>query len=194
MYIYGTYFGVNKCIYFDKPRLQCQKANDEIKLPNESGVTICSNPRCQKKIDEPILLNCLSTKPAERYHACPHCFIKLDVETEKSQLQKEEEETEKEMPAVEPLEMDEKVAVEPLELEEEPVVKPLEREEKPAVEPLEKEKESAAKPLEKEGKGPSGCPHEFGYLAKRPKDAPIPQECLVCSRIVDCMLKPSGAQ
>jgi len=71
--------------------------------------------------------------------------------------------------------------------------KPLEREEKPVVKPLEKEKEPAAKPLEKEGKGPSGCPHYFGYLAKRPKDAPIPQQCLVCSRIVDCMLNPSGA-
>ncbi len=67
------------------------------------------------------------------------------------------------------------------------------KEEKPAVEPLEKEKEPAAKPLKKEGKGPSGCPHDFGYLAKRPKDAPIPQQCLVCSRIVDCMLNPGGA-
>ncbi|NIR87093.1 hypothetical protein GWO13_05765 [Candidatus Bathyarchaeota archaeon] len=128
-------------------------------MSNESGVTICSNPRCQRKIEEPILLNCLSTKPAERYYACPHCFIKLDVDTEKSQPKKEEEK----------------------------------KEEKPAVEPLEKEKEPAAKPLKKEGKGPSGCPHHFGYLAKRPKDAPIPQECLVCSRIVDCMLNPGGA-
>ncbi len=128
-------------------------------------MTICSNPRCQRKIEEPILLNCLSTRPAERYYACPHCFIKLDVDAEKSRPQKEEER---------------------------PPVEPLEKEEKPAVEPLEKEKEPAAKPLEKEGKGPSGCPHDFGYLAKRPKDVPIPQECLICSRIMDCMLKPRG--
>lgn len=167
---YATYFDFNKRIYLDKPRLQYRKANDEIKLSNESVVTVCSNPRCQRKIEEPIVLNCLSTKPAERYYACPHCFIKLDVDTEKSQPQKEEEKK-----------------------EERSAVKPLKREEKPAVEPLEKEKEPAAKPLEKEGKGPSGCPHDFGYLAKRPKDAPIPQQCLVCSRIMDCMLKPSGA-
>jgi hypothetical protein len=39
-------------------------------------------------------------------------------------------------------------------------------------------------------KGSSGCPQSFGYLATRPKDAPIPTECLLCPRIVDCMLKP----
>ena len=33
------------------------------------------------------------------------------------------------------------------------------------------------------------CSRHFGYLANRPKDAPIPQECLVCSKIVNCMLK-----
>ena len=35
----------------------------------------------------------------------------------------------------------------------------------------------------------SGCPETFGYLAKRPKDAPIPQQCMFCPKIVDCMLK-----
>ena len=37
--------------------------------------------------------------------------------------------------------------------------------------------------------GSSGCPQTFGYLATRPSDAPIPSECLLCPRIVDCMLK-----
>jgi hypothetical protein len=35
----------------------------------------------------------------------------------------------------------------------------------------------------------TGCPEEFGYLANRPKDAPIPQECLLCPKMVDCMLR-----
>jgi hypothetical protein len=120
-------------------------------LPNESGVTICPNPRCNRKIEEPILLKSLSTAPEEQYYACPHCFIKLDVDAEKAQPQKEEEKLEEEK--------------------------------------LEKEK-PAVKPPEKEGKGPSGCPHHFRYLAKRPKNAPIPQECLICSKVVECMLKP----
>ncbi len=93
------------------------------------------------------------------------------MDAEKAQPQKEEEKREKE----------------------EPKVKPPEKEEKPAVEPLEKEKEPAAKPLKKEEKGPSGCPHHFGYLANRPKDDPIPEECLTCSKIMECMLKLSDA-
>jgi hypothetical protein len=36
----------------------------------------------------------------------------------------------------------------------------------------------------------SGCPETFGYLANRPSDAPIPPQCLLCPRIVDCMLQP----
>jgi hypothetical protein len=48
------------------------------------------------------------------------------------------------------------------------------------------------RPPETGVKGSSACLRHFGYLANRPENAPIPQECLVCSRIVDCMLKPSG--
>jgi hypothetical protein len=29
----------------------------------------------------------------------------------------------------------------------------------------------------------SRCPHHFGYLASLPKNTPIPQECLFCTRI-----------
>jgi len=118
-------------------------------LPNESRVTICPNLKCQRKIEEPILLKSLSTSQKEQYYACPHCFTKLEVDIENVQPQKEEETMEKEKPSVEP--------------------------------------------IEKEEKGPSECSHRFGYLAKRPKNAPIPQGCLVCSKIVACMLKLSDA-
>lgn len=37
--------------------------------------------------------------------------------------------------------------------------------------------------------GSSGCPETFGYLANRPQDVPIPQGCLICLQMVDCMLK-----
>ncbi len=97
--------------------------------------------------------------------------MKLDVDMEDSQPLKEEEKKE------------EKLAVVPLEREEEG------REE----ERKEEEEEPAVVPLKKEEKGPSGCHHDLGYLARRPKDVPIPQECLVCSKIVDCMLKRAGA-
>lgn len=50
------------------------------------------------------------------------------------------------------------------------------------------EPEPEIKPsVTKESKS-EGCPEEFGYLANRPKDAPIPQVCFVCPKMVDCML------
>jgi hypothetical protein len=42
----------------------------------------------------------------------------------------------------------------------------------------------------KEESGLSGCPEYFGYLANRPPDAPIPPQCLVCPKMVDCVLSP----
>ena len=34
----------------------------------------------------------------------------------------------------------------------------------------------------------SGCLHHFGYLSSRPKDSPIPQECIIGQRLGDCMV------
>jgi hypothetical protein len=31
------------------------------------------------------------------------------------------------------------------------------------------------------------CQHFFGYLNKRPKENPFPEECLTCARMVDCL-------
>ena len=52
---------------------------------------------------------------------------------------------------------------------------------------LQKEKELLVKPPEEQYKDPSGCPHHFGYLANRPKNAPVHQECLTCPKILECM-------
>ncbi len=34
---------------------------------------------------------------------------------------------------------------------------------------------------------PTVCPHEFGYLKKRPKNTPVPEACFTCTRMLDCM-------
>jgi hypothetical protein len=65
--------------------------------------------------------------------------------------------------------------------------------EEPRGEPFFMEEETEEEPIielsaEKKNQS-SGCPETFGYLAKRPKDAPIPQQCMLCPKIVDCMLK-----
>lgn len=34
-----------------------------------------------------------------------------------------------------------------------------------------------------------GCTHHLGYLSHRPSKDSIPEECIVCEKIVQCMLK-----
>jgi hypothetical protein len=34
----------------------------------------------------------------------------------------------------------------------------------------------------------SDCPHYFGYLSSRPEGSAIPQECILCHRLGDCMV------
>jgi len=33
----------------------------------------------------------------------------------------------------------------------------------------------------------AGCLHHLGYLKRRGKNVPIPEECLTCSKMIDCM-------
>jgi hypothetical protein len=33
----------------------------------------------------------------------------------------------------------------------------------------------------------SACPHHFGYLKEHPKNTPIPNECLTCTKIMECL-------
>jgi hypothetical protein len=70
---------------------------------------------------------------------------------------------------------------------EEPETEPIAKEEEPKEEP--KTKTVAKKEAES-----SGCPESFGYLANRPPDAPIPPQCLVCPKMVDCMLSPRESE
>jgi hypothetical protein len=56
-------------------------------------------------------------------------------------------------------------------------------------EPVAKE-EPKIEPFAKKESESSGCPAHFGYLANRPPDTPVPSQCLVCPRMVDCMLSP----
>jgi len=35
----------------------------------------------------------------------------------------------------------------------------------------------------------SGCPYHFGFLRDHPKNTPIPNECLTCTKIMECLLR-----
>lgn len=49
-------------------------------------IIFCPNSRCQRKIEEPILLNVLSTTPTEQYYACPHCFMEVNVHVKRANM------------------------------------------------------------------------------------------------------------
>ncbi|TRO48199.1 hypothetical protein E2P60_01455 [Candidatus Bathyarchaeota archaeon] len=48
-------------------------------------------------------------------------------------------------------------------------------------------KEPAALKFESSKGEAGGCVHHLGYLKNRPKNTPMPEECLTCSKMIDCM-------
>ena len=108
-----------------------------------------------------------------------------------SGLKKEKKEKTKE-PQAEPVVKEEKAPKE--EPKTEPIVKKEEPKEAFQTDSSGKEEtakeESKTEESAKKEDGSSGCPETFGYLANRPKGVPIPQGCLICPKMVDCMLSP----
>jgi len=45
------------------------------------------------------------------------------------------------------------------------------------------------KPAEKSSVKDNKCPYHFGYLSQRSRKEEIPEECMTCEKIVQCMLK-----
>ncbi|KPV63161.1 MAG: hypothetical protein AOA66_1011 [Candidatus Bathyarchaeota archaeon BA2] len=178
--IYATYFDFIKPIYLGHVQgINTENGTMGMHLTSKSGVIICPNPKCQREIEEPILLNNLSKTPAEQYYACPRCLIKLDMDAEnEKEIVKETAPSPPVIPSLEKV-LD-VISARPQKEKRE------DREEAPKVKPPKEEKEEKG-PERRES--PKGCPHHFGYLAHRPKDASIPQECLTCNKIVECMLK-----
>lgn len=43
------------------------------------------------------------------------------------------------------------------------------------------------KPAAKSNEG-AKCDHFFGYLKKREKNSPIPEDCLTCEKMIECMV------
>ena len=53
----------------------------------------------------------------------------------------------------------------------------------------EEESVKSSKDVENKEKVTLVCSHSFGYLAVRSKNSPIPQDCLFCKQVIDCMYK-----
>jgi hypothetical protein len=69
----------------------------------------------------------------------------------------------------------------PLSIDEQPTQKPSEKKEK--------QENHTKHASNKNGEKPSSCGFHLGYLSERPQNTPIPDDCLVCKSIVECMLK-----
>jgi hypothetical protein len=64
-------------------------------------------------------------------------------------------------------------------------------EERPLEKPAEKTQDSVRqvqerRPRKQPSTGLQKCIHHFGYLGGLPRDAPVPDECLGCSKILNC--------
>ena len=66
---------------------------------------------------------------------------------------------------------------------------PLNAEEKSKETEEPKIMQPAVKEKTKTGEKPAGCQYHPGYLSERSSKEQIPDECLICKDIVDCMLK-----
>jgi len=49
------------------------------------------------------------------------------------------------------------------------------------------EKETLTTKIEDVVEESAACAHHFGYLKHRPKNMSIPEECFICSKMIDCM-------
>lgn len=145
------------------------------------------------EIDEPVTTTKSEPSVLERVKAGPSFLKKVRSLIPRSSDAQKETENEVEEPQAEPVAIEEETIT-----IEEPTPEPLveEPEEAPTVEPLvtEEPEELEEAPMTEEPETKedesSGCSHEFGYLANRPPDTPIPSKCLVCPKMVDCMLSP----
>ncbi|MBX5326431.1 MAG: hypothetical protein ACQXXH_00780 [Candidatus Bathyarchaeia archaeon] len=122
------------------------------------GGRVCPNVDCGRSFDRPLKLTVLCSDPVETYFACPFCMSRVDLEEPKPRLPKLEK-------PVLPVEED----VEDVKED----VKPLKRVE--GVPEVSVDKQDV-------------CLHEFGYLKSRPKGKPIPDECLTCPKMIQCLM------
>lgn len=133
--------------------------NNQTEIPQDSANYICT--RCGKPFASPIFAVNNSPGIAEGYYACPSCLSKVEIK-------KDEKEAKADIaPEPEPAP---EVTAEPETIEQEPEpVKANDEEPKSG---------SAGSPV---------CQHYQGYLKKRPKGAPMPDECFTCTLMLDCM-------
>ena len=121
---------------------------------------VCNYNGCGRAFDNPVRLTDFSRKPhLETYYACPHCFSKVNEAFESEYHDVEDE------------------------------VKHLQERDNGtfvAEEDTRNLKSGRQKELTTVTTDVN-CPHRMGYLKTRPKDEAVPDGCLTCPNILQCM-------
>jgi len=175
---------------------------------------LCPSQKCRRVFKKPVWLTDLSHTPPESYQACPHCGMKVQATTP-SQLTTTISEhtkplvgagkvgslkgklrfTTREMSPDRPelnsgsqpeLQTDDTINRQKPEGKQAP--RPLfhfppTQKDTPQKPPESPKKTEAKSSIENQRK----CSHFFGYVKTLPKNTPIPDECLWCPSIVDCL-------
>lgn len=177
---------------------------------------LCPNQKCKRVFNKPVWLTDLAKNPPESYQACPHCGVSIRVSDRPSLQVKPLPQTQPKPVATHEIQSrteglrstrseDSNTKLEPLEELRVPnhQRETLQTAAKP--DPPQTQKSSFQFPHIRKGtqenqtgslgknasKGsqtPSKkCSHFFGYVKTLPKNMPIPDECLWCPSIVDCL-------
>jgi hypothetical protein len=175
---------------------------------------LCPSQKCRRVFKKPVWLTDLSHTPPESYQACPHCGMKVQATTPsalamtapghtkspfgaseigspKSRLHFARRETTPNKSESSPeskLDLATNDTVGHQKPEGKQAPKPLfhfpQTQEDTQQKPPESPKRAEVKsPVENQRK----CSHFFGYVKTLPKNTPIPDECLWCPSIVDCL-------
>jgi DNA-directed RNA polymerase subunit RPC12/RpoP len=66
-------------------------------------------------------------------------------------------------------------------------VRSVERQEQTDIDEPKEEESPLGMEVQAPAKTAVGCGHHLGFLKSRPKNTPIPEECLTCSKMIECM-------
>jgi hypothetical protein len=123
----------------------------------------CSCQRCGGKFEKPLFAVNNSSGVGEGYYACPFCLSKIgSAKEEVAESGAPQEAVQVQVPVEEEL------------AEEAPVVEDV------------KKKYNIPDKIEIP---PTVCKYHVGYLKKRPKNTPVPEECFTCVEMLDCMTR-----
>jgi len=137
---------------------------------------LCPNPKCRKPFAQPVLLADLSKTPPESHPACPHCGLDLNTIPYFKEGKGFDFRNTQGVPLFrKPIERSQ------LSKRETPKTGVVTEKPKPA---SALKFQGEKKPSRKESRD---CPHFFGYVRNLPKNTPIPDGCLGCPWIVECL-------